>query len=133
MRRQIFFVVAALLAVTFSRFPAEAQSLTGTIAGRALDQQGGVLPGVTVTLTGKTGSQTQVTDARGEFRFIALSVGNYSLKAELQGFREKEEPTLDLGIGNTIELNLEMQLSGLSESVQVVANAVSIDTATDGD
>ena len=53
-----------------------AQTLTGTVSGRVVDQQGGVLPGVTVTLTGKTGTQTQVTDAQGEFRFLALNPGS---------------------------------------------------------
>jgi hypothetical protein len=130
MRQRICFVVVALLATMSSWLPAEAQTLTGTIAGRAVDPQGGALPGVTVTLTGKTGAQTQVTDAVGGFRFVGLSVGKYSLKAELSGFRVMEEPTLDLGIGNTIDLKLEMKLSGVSESVQVIANAVNVDTST---
>ena len=123
-------VMAAVLAVMCAGLPARAQTLTGTILGRVADQQGGVLPGTTVTLTGKTGAQTQVTDARGEFRFVGLNVGTYSLKAELQGFRAKEESVLDLGIGNTIDLKLEMQVSGLSESVQVTANSFNIDTLT---
>jgi hypothetical protein len=130
MRKRIFFVVLALLAGMLTGLPAAAQTLTGTIAGRVLDQQGAVLPGVTVTVTGKTGSQTQVSDARGEFRFVGLNVGNYSVKAELQGFRIKEEPSFDLGIGNTIDLKLEMQVSGLSETVQVTANTITVDTAT---
>lgn len=123
-------VMAAVLAVMFAGLPANAQTLTGTIAGRVVDQQGGVLPGVMVTLTGKTGAQTQVTDARGEFRFVGLDVGTYSVKAELQGFRVKEEATPDLGIGNTIDLKLEMQVSSLSESVQVTANSFNVDTLT---
>jgi hypothetical protein len=45
------------------------------------DQQGGVLAGVAVTLTGTTGTQAQVTDARGEFRFVGLDVGTYSMSA----------------------------------------------------
>ena len=130
MRKQNLFVVTALLAVMCSWLPAEAQTLTGTIAGRVLDQQGGALPGANVTVTGKTGAQTQVTDARGEFRFVGLSVGTYSVKAELQGFRVREEQSLDLGIGNTIDLKLELQVSGLSESVMVTASPITVDTST---
>src|SRR4051794_9241960 len=122
--------LTALLAVLCAALPAHAQTLTGTITGRVADQQGGVLPGVTVTLTGKTGSQTQVTDARGEFRFVGLEVGNYTVKSELTGFRTKEETALDLGIGKTIELKVEMQVSGLSENVQVSASALNVDTTT---
>jgi hypothetical protein len=130
MRKQIYVAALALLAAFFTTLPLGAQTLTGTIAGRALDAQGGVLPGVTVTVTGKTGSQTQVTDARGEFRFVGLNVGNYAVKAELQGFRIKEEPSIDLGIGNTVDLKLDMQVSGLSETVQVTANTINVDTTT---
>src|SRR4029079_10101311 len=122
MRKQCFVVAAAFLAVLCSCLPLHAQSLTGTITGRVLDQQGGALPGATVTATGKTGSQTQVTDARGEFRFVGLSVGTYSVLAELPGFSKREEQALDLGIGNTIDLKLELKVSGVSESVQVTAS-----------
>ena len=126
-----FGISLLLLAALLSVVPlAGAQTLTGTIVGRITDEQGGVLPGVTITLTGKTGSQTQVTDARGEFRFIGLNVGNYDVKAELEGFRLKEERGLDLGIGNTIEVKLALQVGGLSETVEVTANAVAVDTTT---
>jgi hypothetical protein len=130
MRKQSFVVAAALLAVLCSCLPVHAQSLTGTITGRVLDQQGGALPGATVTVTGKTGSQTQVTDTRGEFRFVGLSVGTYSVLAELPGFSKREEQALDLGIGNTIDLKLELKVSGVSESVQVTASPITIDTST---
>ncbi len=123
-------ILAALLTVIVAGLPASAQTLTGTITGRVVDEQGGVLPGATVTLTGKTGSQTQVTDANGEFRFVGLNVGNYSIKADLQGFRPKEEPTIDLGIGKTIDLRLTMGLGGLAESIEVSASPITVDTST---
>ena len=130
MRKQSLVVVAAFLAVLCSSLPTHAQSLTGTITGRVLDQQGGALPGATVTVTGKTGSQSQVTDPRGEFRFVGLSVGTYSVLAELPGFSKREEQSLDLGIGNTIDLKLELKVSGVSEAVQVTASPITIDTST---
>ena len=130
MRKQNLFIGAVLLALVCAWRPAAAQSLTGTITGRVLDQQGGALPGANVTVTGKTGSQTQVTDARGEFRFVGLSVGNYSVRAELPGFSKREEQSLDLGIGNTIDLKLELQVSGVSEAVMVTASPITVDTTT---
>jgi hypothetical protein len=107
-----------------------AQTLTGTVSGKVTDEQGGVLPGVTVTLTGRTGSLTQVTDARGEFRFLGLTPGGYNVKAELQGFRPKEQAGLDVGLSKTVAVNLSMAVGGLSETVDVVANSVMIDTTT---
>ena len=46
-----------------------------------------MLPGVTVTLTGGQGAQTQVTDEKGEYRFLGLTPGTYEVKAELAGLR----------------------------------------------
>ena len=41
---------------------AGAQTFTGSITGKVVDEQGGGMPGATVTLTGKTGARTTVTD-----------------------------------------------------------------------
>ena len=71
-----------------------------------------------------------VRHARGEFRFVGLSVGTYAVRAELPGFSKREEQSLDLGIGNTIDLKLELQVSGVSEAVQVTASPITIDTSS---
>jgi hypothetical protein len=65
--------------------PVAAQGPTGVIEGIARDEQGGVIPGVLMTLrndgTGVT--RTVVTEADGRYTFPALSPGTYTLKAEL--------------------------------------------------
>ncbi|MBI2222090.1 MAG: TonB-dependent receptor [Acidobacteria bacterium] len=109
---------------------ASAQTLTGTVTGTVVDEQGAVLPGVTVTLTGRTGAQTQVADAHGEYRFVGVTPGEYTLRAELEGFRIKQEQTFPLSIGQTAEFRLTMVVGGLTESVDVVAQSVMIDTAS---
>ncbi len=124
-------VILALLASAIAwAGSAGAQTLTGTITGKITDEQGGVLPGVTVTLTGKQGSQTQTTDARGEYRFIGLQPGSYTVKAELQGFRPKEQPDIALTSGKTLEVPLQMAVGGVAEQVDVVASTILIDTTT---
>jgi hypothetical protein len=124
-------IILALLAVTCAWMgSAGAQTLTGTITGRVTDEQGGVLPGVTVTLTGRTGSKIEVTDAKGEFRFVALDPGVYSVKAELQGFRPKEQEAISVSSGKTAEVALSLSVGGVSETVDVVARSVLIDTTT---
>src|SRR3954462_14769486 len=90
----------------FTQFAA-AQSLVGAVEGKIVDEQGAVLPGVTVTLTGKTGPQTQQTNAQGEYRFIGLNPDTYKVKADLQGFVGKEQ-TATVGIGQTVEVRITM-------------------------
>jgi hypothetical protein len=121
-------LIAAALAIVPTL--ATAQTLTGTITGVVTDAQDAVLPGVTVTLTGRTGSMTQVSDENGVFRFIGLTPGPYSVRAELSGFRPYEEQNLDLGVGRTISLRPTLNLGGLTETVEVTASPVSVDTTT---
>src|SRR5436305_2956924 len=60
----------------------------GELVGKAVDDQGGVLPGVTVTLRGPAmmGASTAVTNERGLYRFPAVPSGRYTLTFELSGF-----------------------------------------------
>ena len=127
MRRLTVFVALLLLV---GGAAANAQSLTGTIAGKVVDEQGGVLPGVTVTLTGRTGAQVTVTDEKGEYRFVGLNPGPYEVKVELAGFTPRTERNLDVGIGRTLSVPFTLRVGGLAETVEVVANASTIDTAS---
>ena len=127
-------LILALALVMVAAGLATAQTLTSTVSGKVVDQQGAVLPGVTVTLTGSTGVKTTVSDARGEFRFVGLTPGRYDIKSELQGFRTASQQNLDVTMGKTVDVDLSMTVGGMTEVVEVVANAVTIDpttTATD--
>src|SRR5438477_6366261 len=79
-------VVTAALLISLLAVSVFAQFQTGNIYGKVQAKDGSVLPGVTVTLTGIGAPQTTVTDAQGNFRFVSLSPGNYTLKADLAGY-----------------------------------------------
>src|SRR3954453_17527173 len=65
-----------------------AQGGNGQIEGVVLDDQGGLLPGVVVTLRNQDSgvSRTMTTGTDGRYRFPALLPGDYTVKAELEGF-----------------------------------------------
>src|SRR3954469_18519647 len=87
-------IAAFALALAFATASlASAQALVGSVTGKVVDEQGAVLPGVNVTLTGKTGAKTQQTDAQGEYRCLGLDPGPYVVKVELQGFSAKDRQT----------------------------------------
>ena len=67
---------------------AEAQPTGSSLRGYVKDNQGGVLPGVTVTATSPNmiTSATGVSDETGYYRLINLPPGDYAVSAELQGF-----------------------------------------------
>ena len=88
-RRTVWRLVAVLALGLFTPSSAAAQgggaSSTGTIQGRAADASGAVLPGVTVTAVSPSmiGSQVQVTNDNGSYRFPAVPPGTFSLTFEL--------------------------------------------------
>src|SRR5437868_12893960 len=78
--------IAAALCIALFAVSGYAQFQSGNIYGKVQAKDGSVLPGVTVILTGVGAPQTTVTDAQGNFRFINLDPGTYSMKAELAGY-----------------------------------------------
>lgn len=95
---------------------------TAGIFGKVTDDQGAVLPGVTLSVTsGAIPSPVyQVSDGRGLFRVIALPPGRYTLKAELAGFSSVEYPNLELGDGRLTRV--EVSLSTAVEDVITVTS-----------
>lgn len=120
-------IVAAVIAVCR---PAFAQTLTGTIAGTIKDEQGGALPGASVTLVGKTGSKTATADADGNYRFLALDPGTYSVEAQLAGFQSKRQQTVTVNVNKQATIDLTLAVSGVAETVEVVGEAPVVDTTS---
>src|SRR5512132_1111518 len=117
----------AIISFTVGR-PALAQDTTGTISGRIVDAQGLVLPGVTVTANGAQGSKTAVTDGEGRFAIAFLTPGSYSVHAELQGFTAVERSDVQVRLGQTLEIPLEMEVGGVEETIEVVRTTPAVDT-----
>ncbi len=124
-------VVLAALLTTLLPTHAAAQTTNGAIAGIVSDAQGGVLPGVTLTLrntdTGLT--RTGVTEVDGRYRVGGLPPGRYSLRADLQGFGPVEVTELVITVGSEAAQDVTMQLQGVQESVSVTAQAPLVETA----
>ena len=105
--------------------PATAQERFGTLQGRVTDQQAAPIPGVTVSVTSLTSGETRtfVTDASGQFVASDLNPGRYKVNFELAGFTRIERPDVSVALGRTFEVNTEMSVSGVTETVQVTAEA----------
>ena len=119
-------VLCALAAVE----PAAAQQTTGNISGRILDTQGAAMPGVTVTgRNTQTGFvRTEVSDGEGVYRLTALPVGIYDITAELQGFSPFDRKGVVVNVSQTTDLNIELKLGGITESIIVGAETPLVKT-----
>ena len=123
------FSLSALLTFTASTL-AFAQALTGTITGRALDASGGVLPGVSVSITSPSmigGPRSAVTDEQGAYRFTQLPSGEYQVSFALPGFKTLNVTQVRVDVGATMTINGAMEIDAVSEAVTVVSDAPVID------
>src|SRR5216117_384405 len=137
MKRRGFFVVVALLAAcllasTHAYAQGGGASTTGSINGKVTDSSGGVLPGVTVTASSPSlmGVQTSVTDAGGNYRFPALPPGTYTVTFELPGFNTLKRENIQIAMGFTAAVNVELAVASLQETVTVTGNSPVIDTSS---
>jgi hypothetical protein len=112
--------------------PARAQSSNGTLHGTVADQGGAVLPGVTVKLQSPaTGlARDVVTNASGVYVFNFLPAGEYVVTAEMSGFKSARRPDVKLEIGQSLELNLKMEVGQLTEEVTVLGTSPLLETSS---
>src|SRR5262245_13781991 len=108
-----------------------AQQTSGNINGRVVDAQGAAVPGVTVTAkSSQTGfTRTDVSDGEGIYRLTALPVGPYDLTAELSGFSTFSRKDVVVNVAQTTDLNVELKLAGVTESVNVTAEQPMVKTS----
>src|SRR5947208_1734303 len=124
-------VAASTLALALGTSAAWAQVQTGSIAGVVTDASNAVLPGVTVSLSGEKligGTQSQVTDSSGSYRFDRLPPGSYRLKFELPGFRTVEHDDIIVNAAFIASVNGKMEVGSVSEAITVTGQSPTIDT-----
>ncbi|MBV8519361.1 MAG: TonB-dependent receptor [Acidobacteria bacterium] len=119
------------LLVSLIAVGAYAQLQSGNIFGTVTGNDGAALPGVTVTLSGIGAAQNTVTDSAGRFRFINLSPGTYTLKAELAGYGTATRSGVTVNIGRNAELAMTLNPS-VSQSITVTAEAPLLDVRKTG-
>ena len=131
MRRWTTGLLALLVVLSFSS-PAIAQMEQGRLTGFVTDTQGAALPGVTVTATSPAllGANTAVTEADGRYLFPSLPSGRYQLQFDLTGFQTIVRENIVLALGQTLSLNMQLQIATLQETVTVSAESPIVDVTT---
>lgn len=128
MRRLATLLVVVMLVA--AAVPLAAQSLTGSITGAVTDSQGAVLPGATVTLSGKTGSRTAVTDSQGQYRFVALDPGTYSVQVALSGFSAMKRENITVNVSKDARVDFTLGVQQVAETITVTGEAPVVDTTS---
>jgi hypothetical protein len=118
-----------LLLVVLSCISLLAQT-KATISGYAKDPSGAFVAGVAVSVTHEqTGlKRSVVTDATGFYQVLGLTSGVYTIEAELSGFKRYRNTGVALTVDENLRSDILIQIGQVTESVEVSANAVLVDT-----
>jgi carboxypeptidase family protein/TonB-dependent receptor-like protein len=127
------YVLSLVLLLIFAG-AAQAQQQTGEIFGKATDQSGGVLPGVTVTLTAPHLLQplTAVTSETGTYQFPRLEIGTYTVRFELTGFKTQVNADVIVTVGFSAQINAQLGVSTVQETITVTGQSPIVDTKDTG-
>jgi hypothetical protein len=100
------------------------------LGGTVTDPSGAPISGAQVraTETEKQQVRNTVSDSQGRYTLPNLPVGPYRLEVTGPGFKTYVQNGIVLQVGNSVTVNVQMQLGSLSESVQVEASAGMVET-----
>jgi hypothetical protein len=120
-----------LMALLVAGSPGFTQTISGSIAGRVVDAQGGVIPNASVTITepSKNLKVSTKTSAGGDFLIPGLLPGTYSITVENPGFKKLSGPGITLDANDKLALgDLVLEVGAVSDTINVSAQAATLQT-----
>ncbi len=105
---------------------------TGTIEGTVTDSTGAAIPNAAVVIQNEaTGVETKLnTNESGYFRSADRPGGTYSIQVDQSGFKRAKVSGIKLDINAQVRRDITLTVGELTESVQVEASAVQVNTST---
>src|SRR5688572_32054104 len=130
MLRRVVLLLLGVLVVNSTL--AVAQQGTADLRGRVIDQQGAVLPGVTVVVRHQESGlfRESVSSTDGTFLLSGMTPGMYEVTAEMASFKKYSQRDVRLEVGRTTQVELKLEVGGLTEAVTVTSEAPLVDTST---
>jgi hypothetical protein len=123
--------IAVLLLTLLYTLPLPALGqTTAAFSGRITDATGGVLVGATVIARSlDTGfERTTTSDSGGRYTLALLPPGTYELRMALDGFSPDVYSGLQLSVGETVTINVTLQVARLAEIDTVTAALPAVNT-----
>ena len=126
---RLFIVVAAI--VLFTPF-ALAQLTLGGITGEISDASGGVIPNATITVVNEQTSLTRTvkTNGIGEYSFVNLPIGTYTLTFAADGFDVQKSAHITVQADRTATFNAQLKVAA-AKAVTVEVDATPLMNAVD--
>jgi hypothetical protein len=120
----------SLLLVLLLSCPLFAQVGTTSLHGTVLDKSGAVVASAKIKIvkTDQGIAYESTSSERGEYQFLSLAPGSYSLSVEADGFRKFEQRDIELLVNNPATVNVTLEVGSTTQTVEVSAQAAAINT-----
>lgn len=128
--RWVAVAVVAIGAILVGTQASAQNAGAGTITGTVVDAAQAVIPGATVTTTNvDTGvAHTYTTNTSGIYTAPFLLPGHYKVSAVAKGFGNSQATGLTLLVGQTLTVNLAMNIKSETTTVEVEGAGAILDT-----
>jgi len=123
-------IAAMFLLFVLPSFGQQNSAVRGGLGGVVFDSTGAVVPGVSVVISGPQGEYTDKTDASGHYAVTGLVPGSYKVVVQAPGFKKYVSEHNAVMVDHTANLDIRLALGEATDTVQVDAGAVQIDSET---
>lgn len=125
-------IKGVVFALLISSAPLMAQVVGGSIGGTVKDVSGAGIPAAQVVLkNSETGAERRlVSDESGRYAAPSIAVGRYIVTASKENFQAQTKTGLELVVGQTISVDLTLQLGDVKQTVTVEESASPVSLST---
>ncbi len=122
-----FVAVLALVAASL-----HAQDYRGQIAGKVLDPSGSAVPGAMVKVINVATNSTSSmkSDGQGAYASLFLTPSTYMVSVEAAGFKKLVRQGIDVRVGDSLQIDLTLEVGAAQETVNVTAEAGLLETTS---
>jgi hypothetical protein len=126
MRRLVFLVLGFLLLFSAVVWAQD----TANIVGSVTDPSGSAIPNAKVKVENPERGfvRNLVSDSAGEYTVVAIPIGNYTVTGVAPGFQRLVRTGLQLSAGQTLRVDLKLQVGAVTEAITVSGNVVHVET-----
>ncbi len=126
--RYLVFASLLVLAVAVAASAQTEQQISGTVS----DSTGAAVPSAAITVTNEGTGASRNTTANSEGYYVVpnLPVGTYTIVASAAGFKRFVSQNVTLSVGSKPSVNARLEVGQVSETVEVQAQALQVETTT---
>src|SRR5438067_2189661 len=117
-------------AFCLAALPAFSQLDTASVSGRITDTSGAVIANaqIKVVNTATNFESNSVSNGEGYYRVPSLRPGAYRVTVSVPGFKQHVRDGIDLRVGDNLDIDVALQVGGVTESVHVTGEAPQLQT-----